>query len=297
MRKLEELGGISILSSEALSVLQHCAIGGPLFPNMRTLRVWPNRIDIPFIPLFLSSKTTAIEIMGLGPKVPKLTVASMITTFSTLCPSLQEVALPFLPRHPMVTTAVSGMLLASNRNTLRRFHVDSTLTEEARQAVCNLPNLRHLSVVIEKDSSLPLVALPKLTNLAIKYDEESDLLRVFHGATFGKLETVTFHSKSKQIENLLEAFERIAVAESVQDTLSEFRLHTSCSWDPNYSSLLPFRQLKVLIVEPSCHGGCSSTVDDDVITNLARAMPSLVTLKVDDEPCREILNGPRSKGL
>ena len=68
----------------------------------------------------------------------------------------------------MVAAAISEMLLASSRNDLRCFRVDSPLSEEACRVVYNLPNLHILSVVVEKDSPLPSVVLPNLTNLDIK---------------------------------------------------------------------------------------------------------------------------------
>jgi len=196
----------------------------------------------------------------------------------------------------MVIAAVSKILLASSR-TLRCFSVDSPLTEEARQVVCRLPNLRDLWMVIEKDTQLPLVTLPNLTDLTIKYDHDSDWLRVFYGATFGKLAAVTFYCESEQIGGFLEAFRRVTLERSARNTLSTFRLYTSCSWNPNYSSLLQFTQLTILVIQSSCRGGCSSTVDDDVVTNLAQAMPRLRTLELGDPPCREIRTGVTVKGL
>lgn len=197
----------------------------------------------------------------------------------------------------MITAAVSGMFLASNRNTLRHFHVSSPLTEEAREVIHTLPDLRGLSVVIERDTPLPSLTLPNLTNLIVKYDYDSDWLRIFRGATFGKLEAVTFHSRSEQIGSFLEAFEKVALATSIQNTLSKFQLHTSRSWNPNYLALLPFTQLTHLVVRFSCDTGCSSTVDDDVVTSLAQTMPKLETLHLGNYPCGEILAGATVKGL
>ena len=284
-------------SPEVLSVLQLCAINEPLFPNLKTVDLWLEKRFIPSIPLFLSPRTTDISIWDLRFNLPKAIVPSAIAALPTRCPNIQSISLYSLPSDPMVAAAVSSLLLVINRNALRCFRVDSPLTEEARQVICNLPNLRELSVIIERDNSLPTVVLPNLTNLEIKYDQDSDLLRVFHGATFGKLAVLTLQSESEQIDGFLEAFERVALAASIQNTLSEFCLRTSRSWTPNYSSLLPFTQLTTLVIHFSCNGGCSSTVDDNVVTNLARAMPKLETLELGDEPCEEILTGVTVNGL
>ena len=285
------------MSLEVLSVLQLYAANEPLFPNLKILDLWPYGNSIPFIPLFLSPRTTVIIIRDLRSDLPKAVVASMIASFPTLCPNLQEIGLDFLPSDPMITAAISGILLSNNRNALRCFRVDSPLTEEAHQVICNLPNLRDLSVAIEKGTSSPPAVLPNLTNLTLKYDHHSDLLQVFRGATFGKLTAITFHSGFEQIGSFLEAFERVALAASVQKTLSELRLYTSQSWHPNYSSLLPFTQLTTLNIQHSCDDGCSSRVDDGVITNLARAMPKLQTLKLGDPTCRETTAGVTANGL
>ena len=197
----------------------------------------------------------------------------------------------------MITAAVSGMLLAANKNTLRRFQVDSPLTEEAREVVFKFSNLRELSVVFEKGASPSPAVLPNLTELIIEHSNDWDWLQIFRGATFGKLGVVTFDSRYESISDFLEEFKRVALSASIQDTLSEFQLLTFCSWNPQYSSLLPYTKLTSLVVQFSCDDGCSSSVDDDVITDLARAMPGLETLQLGGIPCDWIVTGVTVKGL
>ena len=153
-------------------------------------------------------------------------------------------------------------------------------------------------MVIETDTSLPSPVLPNLVDLTIDYDGDGDWLQLFHGAVLGKLEAITFKSGSERVGDFLEAFEDVALAASIQDTLSEFHFYTQCSWDPNYSCLLPFAQLTVLVVESSCDSDdCSSSVDDDVVTKLAQAMPHLKTLRLGGKPCLQIPIGVTAKGL
>jgi len=201
----------------------------------------------------------------------------MTTTLPTLCPDLQKIALCGLPKNSMITTAVPGMLLVTNRNNLRRFRVDSLLTEEASEVLYELPELRSLEVVIERETRLPSASLPNLTDLTIRCDNEDGWPRLFHGAMLGKFEHVDF----------LRAFERAALSSSVQDTLSKFYLCTSHSWIPNYSFLLPFTQMVYLHVCFTCNDGCSSRVDDNIIINLSRAMPKLKSLGLGGAPCRQ----------
>ena len=152
-------------------------------------------------------------------------IVPMVAALPALCPSLQEIRLNYLPMDPAIVTAVSGMLIASNRNTLRPVDVDSPLTEEAHEAIFTLPNLRNLSLIINRDASLPSVVLPNLTNLIIDYDRDCDWLPMFCGATLEKPEVINFYPESEQIGNFLEAFERVALAVSVQNTHAVLSSH------------------------------------------------------------------------
>jgi len=298
MREIEEIGALEVLSSGVYSALRFCAIGEPLLPNLKSLSLWPAIGKfIPHITLFLSPRTTTITIVFIEDDYSIVAVASLVATLPTLCPNLEAICLRLLEIDPMIIAAVSQMLLTTNLDTLRSLRVDSPFTEEAREVIYKLPGLCDLTAVIERDTLLPSATLPNLANLTVQGDHDNDLLRVFHGATFGRLESVTFSSGSAQIGDFLEAFERVALAASTQNTLTEFCLYASCSWHPNYLSLLPFTQLTTLFIEFLCDDGCVSTVDDDVITNLARTMPKLETLRLGDDPCHLIPTGVTVKGL
>ena len=299
IQELRQRGTLDPPSPEVFLVIQLYTINKPLLPNLKTLVFreiggW----SIPFIPLLLSPRTTSVD-LGFVPSLPASIAASMVTTLPTLCPNLQAIRLHSRPRDPTITATVSGTLLVTNRNTLQRLHVNFPFTEEASEVIYKLPNLRILSVVIERETSLPSASLPNQTDLTIKCDTEKDWPRLFHGATLGKLESVTSNLRSKRIGDFLGALERAALSSSssVQNTLSKFSLFTSCSWDPNYSSLLPFTQLVDLDIQSSCDGECSSRVDDDVVINLSRAMPKLKFLKLGNEPCRQFTTGVTVKGL
>jgi len=298
MRKLIEYHIPDIPSLEPLSAMQLCTINEPLVPNLQSLELFEvHGPFIPFIPLFLSPRTTSIFLMFSEYDCPKAMVASVVTTLPKLCPSLQTINLLSLPRDPMITTAISEMVLATNRDTLQTFRVDSPLTKEADEVVYKLSNLRDLSIVIEKVASLSSTSLPNLTGLTIKCKNEHEWPQLFHGATLGKLESVVFHPESGEIGDFLGAFERVALSSSIQHTLSMFCIYSSNSWNPNYSSLLPFTQLVNLVVKFYCGEGCSSRVDDNIIIGLSRAMPKLKVLELGYEPCRESTTGVTAKGL
>ena len=287
------------LSLEVFLVLHHFTPSEPLLPNLKTLQFSPITAElVPSILLLTSPGTADISIGFIGPGIPKALVASMITTFPTRCPTLRQISLYSLPRDPMITAAASELLLTTNRNTLRSFRVDSPLADEAREVICKLPDLCALTMVIERDTPLPSLVLPNLRELVVNYNYDDDnLLQMFHGATLEKMESFIFTTLSQQIGESPGAFERAALAASIQNTLSVFSLFALCPWNPTYSSLLPFTQLKKLVVEFSCIGGCSSGVDDDIIINLARAMPKLEHLRLGDVPCRRIPTGVTAKGL
>jgi hypothetical protein len=298
MRMLRESGDPRFPSSEVFAALQLCGINESLFPNLGSLELWNIVVEfIPFVPSFLSPPTTVIDIeFGDSADLPKAAIVSMVTTFPTLCPNLQKISLFFLPRDPKITTAVSELLLNTNRGALRYFHVDSPLTKEAYEVIYKLPELCKLWVVVEGSASLSTIVLPNLTEIGVEYDHNFDWLEGFRGATFGKLDSVTFYAKSKsaQIANFLEAFESVGFTTST--TLATFRFYACRSWRPNYHSLLLFTQLRELKIQFSCERGCSSTIDDAIIADMARVMPKMETLRLGEEPCGTP-TGVTAKGL
>ena len=220
----------------------------------------------------------------------------MIAALPTICPSLRTIDLHQLQRDPMITDAVSKMLLATNRNTLQYFQADSPLKEEARDVVYKLPRLRALWSIIEGPISLPTLTLPNLVKLVVEYDHDHDWLQGFRGATFGELVSVSFLSESKSIGDFLGAFESAALTTSIPATLTTFRFDTPRPWCPKYRSLLSFTQLQKLSISFSCGRGCSSTIDDDIITEIAQAMPKLTVLRLGGPPC-QTPTGVTAKGL
>ena len=216
--------------------------------------------------------------------------------FPTLCPNLQTIGLYNLPGDPIITAAISEFLLTTNRGALQQFHMDFPLTQEAHEVIFKLPGLRELTMVVEGPSSFPTVVLPNLTEIDLEYDHNYDWLQGFHKATLGKLDSVTFRAKSAsaRVAGFLEAFESVGLAAST--TLSTFIFYTRQSWRPNYRSLLSFQQLRKLEIRFSCRGGCSSTIYDDTITDMARAMPRLETLLLGESPC-QTPTGITAKGL
>ena len=295
MRVLSDPDTSDTLFSDVYPVIQRYAVNEPLLPNLTTLHVREIEESLfPYISLFLSPTITSVS-FGFS-ELPESVVASMITSLPTSCPNLQDIDLPSLPRDPMITAAVSSMFLATNRNAPRGFCVGSPLTEEASEAVYKSQNLRNLSVVIEKGTSIRFASLPNLTCLDIECDDGNDGLQLLRGATFGKLRTVTFRLDSWPIDDFLEAFKEAALSSSIQNTLSVFHLLTEWPWNPNYSSLLPFTQLVDLNIQSSCDDSCSR-VDDNVVINLSQAMPKLETLILGNEPCYAFTGGVTVKGF
>jgi hypothetical protein len=288
MRILSQCGHPNFqLSPEVFAVLQSRAINEPLLPNLKSLNLsYTVEAFVPFIPSFLSPRTTSISITFIEFDTHQAVLASIITTFPTLCPNLQTICLEPLPRDPIITAAVSQLLLTTNRDALRHFRVDSPLMEEAREVIYKLPDLCELTVVVEGSTSLPTIVLPNLTNMVLEYDHSFNWMQGFRGAALGRLDFLIVRPKSEsaQVAGFLEAFENIGFATSAT-TLSFFKILTHRPWRPNYRSLLSFKQLIELEIGFSCEGGCSSTIDDDIIADMARSMPMLGTLWLGEKPC------------
>ena len=272
-----------------LFALQSRAANVPFLPKLRNFecgRAAPTSIRlVPLIPSFLSHRTTRVYI-GFHQDHPTVMVASVIIRLPMLCPNMERITLESLPRDPFITEAVSDMLLTCNRDTLRWFCADSSLTDEAREVVFQLPDLTDLWVVIQGHSLLPPVALPNLSAIDLEYDDHLDWLQGFRGATLKKLEDVNFTTHSEQIGDFLGEFKSVALAASTSATLAKLSFRTSQPWDPTYRSLFPFTQLEDLQIEFSCKNRCSSRLDDNIVIDLARAMPKLKILKLGGVPCK-----------
>ena len=285
-------------------MLQSHTPSDPLFPNLNSLEL-PQITEsfVSLVPFFLSPSITTIY-LAFGSRVLSevAAIASVITVIKilpTLCPNLQEINLSQLPRDPMITATVSRMLHVTNRNILQVFHVQSPLTKEASEVIYKLPNLRDLWVTVDGPSSLPTFVLPNLTTIDVEVecDDYHGWLQGFRGATLGKLASIDIRPRSFSIGDFLEAFECVALTTSIPETLSHFDFYyASRPWRPNYRSLLPFTQLKELRIVFSCGDYCPSTIDDYIITDLARALPKLEILHLGAAPC-QTLAGVTVKGL
>lgn len=278
---------LDFFSPQLVSILQLAAADGPLFPTLKTLillRVFDEPISL--IPLFLSPMITTINIEFL---TERCEIIPIITTLPSLCPNLQKIHLTSLFAERMITAAVSELALKTNRNTLQSFCTNCPLTEEAYKVICEHPGLREFGNSIYGSTVLPTLVLPSLTVLHIKYLGGHDWLQCFSGASLEKL-TVSIISTQCELSlagNFLEAFQTIALTTSLPTTLSEFSFYTEHPWRPIYRSLLPFTQLQFLSVQGYCYPNCSSTVDDDIVIDLARAMPHLQVLQLGGDPCGE----------
>ena len=297
MRVLDTLATQKTLSSEVYSVMQLHAANEPLLPNLTTLHLWRIKESfIPFVHLLFSPTITSISLGSLASHLPTSVVASVIANLSTSCPNLQDIDISILPRDPVITAAASKMFFATNRNVLRNFYVDSPLTEEATEAIYNSQNLFGLTVVVEKGTSIPSASLPNLIRLRINSEDGNDELQFLRQATFGKLGFFHFNIRSSPADDFLETFKKAALSSSIQDTLSEIWFTTDWSWNPNYSSLLPFTRLVDVQILFSCNDRCSE-VDDDSLIDLSQAMPGLRVLCLGSGPCRQFTGGATVKGL
>lgn len=286
MRVLELDLSEDVATSNTLLMLQTRTANDPLLPGLKTFHCTNATGEfIPFMPCFLSPTTTEIDIK-FDEDTPTVVIGSTITRLPTLCPNLQRILLNFLPRDPVITEAVSEMLLAYNRDTLQWFLVDSPLTEEAREVVYRLPKLTQLWVVLRGRTSLPTMALPNLAVIDVEYEDNPDWLEGFRGARLESLDSASFRSESRQIGDFLGKFANVAETTPALTKISVFTFITSRSWNPSYRSLLSFTRMEELTIGFSCTGGCSSNVDDSVIVDLARAMPNLKILKLGNKPCR-----------
>lgn len=159
------------------------------------------------------------------------------------------------------------------------------MTEDACGILYKLPKL--CGLLATTPTLLLLVELPDLGPIHVQWDSEYDWLQGLRGTAIGKLKTIDSRltTRSAQTGDFLEGLQSVVLTTSAQTLLSEFSFCTSQLWTPDRSSLLAFKRMTKLETEFSCHSSCSSTADDDIIINLAQAMPKLEILQLDDQPC------------
>ena len=297
IRELRDHNAQRTLHFTVYHILRRYVFNGPLLPNLTTLDLRPVREPlISSIRSLVPPTITSISLGSLAFSLSESGLVLVIEDLPTNFPNVRDIIIRPLPRTPLITAAASKMFLTTNRNTLRRFHVDSPLTEEATEATYKSQNLCGLSVVIEKGTPMPSAPLPNLIHLQIRCDDGSDGLQLLRRVTSGKLKSVDFTIKSRPADDFLEAFKEAAFSSSIQDTLSAIRIVADWSWKPNYSSLLPFTRLVDLEIQTYCDDSCSR-VDDDIIIDLSRAMPKLESLKLGSGPCRKFTGGVTVEGL
>ena len=139
-------------------------------------------------------------------------------------------------------------------------------------------------MVIDGPGSLPALTLPSLAQIYVKYDHDHSWLQGFCGAMLENLTSTAFDPGSHLTNDFLEAFESITLTAPIPATPSKFMFPTVHVWRPNYRSLLPFGQLEELTVGSSCGHDYTSTIDDDIITDLALAMPKFESIWFDNLP-------------
>jgi len=286
------------LPLEVLSELQLRCLNKPLLPNLKLLEIRnpKNEGIIPFIPLFLSPRTTDICIQfEWVPSVEK--IAPVMVNLPKLCPHVQSIVLEPLPRDStIIRGAASEIFLAWNSDALRVFRICSPLTEEASRIILQLPNLHELELVFTDPIALPEISLPNLTRLDIEFHRDHEWLQAFHGSTLSRLTDVTFQAECSGVDDFLEVFKDFALATSASSVLSHFQFHTYRSWNPNYHSLLGFKQLKELVLDFSCLNTCSP-MDDETLIPLAQEMPNLEILRVGQFLLCDTPGGVTIRGL
>jgi hypothetical protein len=96
-------------------------------------------------------------------------------------------------------------------------------------------------------TTLPPVALPTLTEaLHVEYDDHLDWLQGFRGTGTRKIGAFLRTAPIPiELETSLERLQSVMLTTSTQNTLSGIQvLHVHGSWNPNYYTLLSFKQLK-----------------------------------------------------
>jgi len=273
MRELR-LRAYEDVTADTLQRLSNNSPGGILCPRLERLHWDACGTDnaLLFVRLFLSpslKKVTLYNYLLLTQSDLSIAIARVI---SLLPISLQDVSIePGYEGDEALVDAVSSFICRCGPS-LRSFSTRTPLSEVAIRYVIQLPNLRSWTVTRGPPRTVPASILPSLEQLHLDRTEALPWLHLLASRQKG---IVHEHSASAMSHA------------RTRESLKSITCPGSAIVDSTLlSSLITFRNLATLRVQPDCPGEevCMFRLTDDDMENLATALPRLEILELGS-PC------------
>ena len=291
VQHLEVLSPEAVISPAALHLLQLCSPCSPLLPNLVSLNWDSDETFLPFISPFISRSLATIVIdvpRGASPMLPPI-----LTTLSTLSPDLREIQIERLYHGPSTEEASSQLLMQCNPYRLRKYNVDSPISAAAFKHLVQLPSLEEFWLVVDSlqlPDPLPIVVFPSLRLLDVEYNGDPTWLDLLPAIENPVLTSIFVECSGSDVTQFMEAFQLILAGCGMHERLQEFRVRSQAEFriTPQIMArTFPFKNLTSLKVLSECSPTVCQTFDltDHDIDLLTKAMPSLESLAIGEEPC------------
>ena len=281
--------GVSLEAFNLLS-MQTPTLGHYPLPNLRSfcsdIILWD---FAPFLRLFLNPGLTNVEIgfADIYPCLYRSTIISLIPTRDLTCLQLR-----FLGGEDLSLGALHNLLDEASE-TLRSV---SLIYEELPTAVMDklvqLPNLRCLSIQLPQVKiSPPDIVFPSLEKLVVKYGEVGSWLQFLQNFPIPALRELDV-SFTGSLPTYLQILGSSLLTSHVERTLVSLKCtsnNTIPLTEAGIHPLLSFKKLTKLELTGSCVPGgrqCGIELSDSIISELATALPQLISLSLGNASCQ-----------
>jgi hypothetical protein len=299
----EGLGRI-IPSEAALELLNTRFSNNCMLPKLQDI-TWrsapPGHLEL-MLPLIVSS---VLACFWLGTARDHFNAPRLVLALKALAPAYNSLAdihiIGSLIHDPLITDAVSTLLLKCNPGKLRRFYVRTALSNEAFIHATQLPNLEvffiktGLGNETELGVPLPTSTFPSLESLEI---DATDTTRPPLLRTIADIQSKTFRRLKLEfpVQEWGTFFPAMLVAiqhSGSYQTLTKFSITPDGRFNVDTAFIRPLlflTQLTDLDIEIHCGRQCPFKLSDQDIEELVKALPKLESLCLGSNPCSRPAN-------
>ena len=202
---------------------------------------------------------------------------------------------------PLIVDAASTLILKCNPETLRHFHIESTLSREAFVHATQLPNLESFVLEIGPDDEtehgvpLPTLTFPSLESLDIHaiHTTHSPFLGTIAGIQSKKFSKLTLEFQAAEWRTLFPPMLVSLQHSGSHQTLTSLSIKPAGHFDIDAAFIRPLlflTQMVWLYIDVACEPLCAYKLSDEDLEELVKAMPDLKLLHLGRRPCSHPAN-------
>jgi hypothetical protein len=202
---------------------------------------------------------------------------------------------------PLIIDAASTLILKCNPETLRHFHMESTLSSKAFIHATQLPNLKSFVLKIGPDDEtehgvpLPTLTFPSLESLEIHAIDttHSSLLGTIAGIQSKKFSNLRLEFRATEWRTLFPPMFVSLRHSGLHQTLTSLSIKPADRLDIDAAFIRPLlllTQMVRLYIDVDCGPLCAYKLSDEDLEELVKAMPELESLFLGGRPCSRPAN-------